>query len=92
MAIVLEVTKQDLSFIYTAKMKWDADFATQTTRFDSVLGHAVDFRLTNAYWLPDWTSAMIFRSYLTAIDAEFQIFLDNADGIDPYVVICDLEF
>jgi hypothetical protein len=92
MAIVLDITKQDLSFLYTAKMKWDADFATQTTRFDSVLGHAVDFRLTNAYWLPDWTTAMIFRSYLTSVQADFQILIDNADGIDPYVVLCDWEF
>jgi hypothetical protein len=93
MAITLDVSKQDLSFLYTVSMKWDAEFATQTNRFESVLGHAVDFRLTNAYWLPDWTTAMIFRSYLTSIDVpDFQILIDNADGIDPYVVLCNLEF
>jgi hypothetical protein len=92
MAIVLEVTKQDLSFLYTAKMKWDADFATQTLRFEDVKGLAVNFRFQNAYWLPDWTTAMIFRAYLTSVDAHFQILMDNADGIDPYVVLCDWEF
>jgi hypothetical protein len=92
MAIVVEVTLQDLSFLYSAKMKWDAEFASQTPRFESVKGEAVDFRLENAYWLPDWTTAMIFRAFLTSMDAPFQILLDNADGIDPYVVLCGWEF
>jgi hypothetical protein len=92
MAITIDVTEQDLSFLFTAKMEWDKDFATQTFRFESVLGQAVDFRFANAYWLPDWTTAMIFRSYLQSMDASFQILLDNADGIDPYVVLSDLEF
>jgi len=92
MAITLDVSKQDLSFLYTISMKWDAEFATQSDRFESVLGHAVDFRLTNAYWLPDWTTAMIYRSYLTSINQEFQILIDNADAMDPYVVLCDLDF
>jgi len=92
MAITLDVSKQDLSFLYTISMKWDAEFATQSDRFESVLGHAVDFRLTNAYWLPDWTTAMIYRSYLTSINQEFQILIDNADSMDPYVVLCDLDF
>jgi len=92
MAITLDVSKQDLSFLYTISMKWDAEFATQSDRFESVLGHAVDFRLTNAYWLPDWTTAMIYRSYLTSINQEFEILIDNADAMDPYVVLCDLDF
>jgi hypothetical protein len=92
MTIHLDITLEDLSFLYTAKMKWGADFASQLPRFEAVKGETVSTAFVNAYWLPDWTTAMIFRSYLTAIDAEFQILLDNADGIDPYVVICDLEF
>jgi len=92
MAIQLEVTLEDLSFLYTAKMKWDADFASQLLRFEAVKGEEVWNKLTNAYWLPDWTTAMIFRAYLTSVDAHFQILMDNADGIDPYVVLCDWEF
>jgi hypothetical protein len=92
MAITLDIIREDLSFLYVAKMEWDAEFATQTNRFQEVKGHAVDFRMLNAYWLPDWTSAMIFRAYLTSIKADFQILLDNADGIDPYVIICNEEF
>jgi hypothetical protein len=92
MAITLDIIREDLSFLYVAKMEWNAEFATQGNRFQEVKGHSVDFRLPNAYWLPDWTSAMIFRAYLTSIKADFQILLDNADGIDPYVIICNEEF
>lgn len=92
MAIQLNITLEDLSFLYTAKMKWDAEFATQLPRFEDVKGKPVNMGFINAYWLPDWTTAMIFRAFLTSVDAEFQILLDNADGIDPYVVLCDWEF
>ena len=92
MALTIDVTIEDLSFLYVAKMEWNSEFATQSQRFECVKGTAIDFRLHNAYWLPDWTSAMIFRAYLSAIEAPFQILLDNADGIDPYVILCDEEF
>ena len=92
MAIVVEVTLQDLSFLYPAKMKWDAEFASQTPRFEAIKGEEVWTKYCNAYWLPDWTTAMIFRAYLTHANAPFQILLDNADGIDPYVVLCGWEF
>jgi hypothetical protein len=87
----LEVTLQDLSFLYTAKMKWDEDFATQIPRFESVNGDAINNNFRNAYWLPDWISVMIFRTYFNSVDSEFQILIDNADGIDPYVVLCGWE-
>jgi hypothetical protein len=92
MAIQVEVTLEDLSFLYTAKMKWDADFASQLLRFEAVKGEEVWNKLTNAYWLPDWTTAMIFRAFLTSVQANFQILIDNADGIDPYVILCGWEF
>jgi hypothetical protein len=92
MAIQIEVTLEDLSFLYTAKMKWDADFASQLLRFEAVKGEEVWNKLTNAYWLPDWTTAMIFRAYFTSVQADFQILMDNADGIDPYVILCGWEF
>lgn len=92
MPIQLDIIVEDLSFLYTAKMKWDADFASQLPRFESVKGEPIWNRLTNAYWLPDWTTAMIFRSYLTTVQADFQILMDNADGIDPYVVLTKEEF
>jgi hypothetical protein len=92
MAIQLEVTLEDLSFLYTAKMKWDADFASQLPRFEAIKGEPIWNKLTNAYWLPDWTTAMIFRAYLTSVQADFQILMDNADGIDPYVILCGWEF
>lgn len=92
MAIQLDISLQDLSFLYTAKMNWDADFASQLPRFQAVKGEEVSTSFINAYWLPDWTTAMIFRSYFTSVDSPFQILLDHADGIDPYVVLCDWEF
>jgi len=92
MAITLDIIVEDLSFLYVAKMDWNSEWATQSDRFQEVKGHSVDFRLPKAYWLPDWTTAMIFRAYLTSIKADFQILLDNADGIDPYVIICKEEF
>jgi hypothetical protein len=92
MAITLDIITEDLFFLYTAKMDWDADWATQSARFQEVKGQAINFRLPKAYWLPDWTTAMIFRAYLTSINAEFQILLDNAEGIDPYVILCTEEF
>jgi hypothetical protein len=73
-------------------MKWDADFASQLLRFEAVKGEEVWNKLINAYWLPDWTTAMIFRSYLISVQADFQILMDNADGIDPYVILCGWEF
>lgn len=92
MAITLDIITEDLFFLYTAKMDWDASWATQSARFQEVKGQAINFRLPKAYWLPDWTTAMIFRAYLTSIHAEFQILLDNAEGIDPYVILCTEEF
>ena len=92
MTIQLDISLQDLSFLYTAKMKWDADFASQKPRFEAIKGEEVWTKYCNAYWLPDWTTAMIFRAYLTTVQAEFQILLDNADGIDPYVILCGWEF
>lgn len=92
MAITLDIIREDLSFLYTAKMDWDKTWLEQGKRFEDVKGQAIDFRLPKDYWLPDWTTAMIFRAYLTSIKADFQILLDNADGIDPYVVICKEEF
>ena len=35
---------------------------------------------------------MIFRAYLTSINAHFQILLDNAEDLDPYVVLTTEEF
>jgi len=93
MPITLDIIREDLSFLYVAKMEWNSnDWSTQSDRFENIKGEAIDFNLANAYWLPDWTSAMIFRVYLTSIKADFQILLDNADGIDPYVIICNEEF
>ena len=93
MAITLEIICEDLSFLYVAKMEWKTnDWSNQSDRFENVKGEKIDFNFANAYWLPDWTTAMIFRAYLTSIKADFQILLDNADGIDPYVVICKEEF
>jgi hypothetical protein len=93
MAITLEIIPEDLCFLYTAKMEWQGiDWSAQEGRFQNVKGDDIDFTLANAYWLPDWTSAMIFRAYLTSINAPFQILLDNADGLDPYIVITNKEF
>jgi len=92
MALQLEVIVEDLSFLYTAKMAWDSDWSNQSDRFEEVKGKSIDFTLTTAYWLPDWNSVMVFRTYLSSINAEFQILLDNAEGIDPYVILCNLEF
>jgi hypothetical protein len=88
----LEIIIEDLAFLYTISMKWDAEFATQIDRFQAVKGEAVNHEFANAYWLPDWITAMVFRTYLTSVDAPFQILIDNADGIDPYVVLCNWEF
>ena len=92
MAITLNITVQDLSFIYTAKMTWNDEWANQESRFESVLGKPIDFTIAHAYWLQDWISVMIFRAYLESINATFQILMDNADGIDPYIVICGENF
>jgi hypothetical protein len=93
MAITIDITRDDLSFLYVAKMEWKTnDWSSQFDRFEYVKGEEIDFDFANAYWLSDWTSAMIFRAYLTSIKADFQILLDNADGIDPYVIICNEEF
>ena len=92
MAIQLDISLQDLSLLYTAKMKWDAEFALQLPRFEAIKGEPIWNKYCNAYWLPDWTTAMIFRAYLTHANAPFQILIDNADGIEPYVVLCDWEF
>jgi hypothetical protein len=92
MAITLDIIREDLSFLYVAKMEWVEDFQLQTDRFEDVLGNEVDYYFRNAYWLPDWTSAMIFRSYHSSIGAICQILLDNAEGIDPYVVLTNEEF
>jgi len=88
----LEIIIEDLSFLYTVSMKWDAEFATQIDRFETVKGGEVNHNFVNAYWLPDWITAMVFRTYLTSVDAPFQILIDNADSMDPYIVLCDLEF
>jgi hypothetical protein len=92
MAITLDVIREDLSFLYTAKMDWDRSWVEQANRFQEIKGQAISWKLPIAYWLPDWTTAMIYRAYLTSINASFQILIDNADGIDPYVVLCIEEF
>ena len=92
MAITLDIIREDLSFLYTISDDWGRSWLEQGKRFEDVKGQAIDFRLPKAYWLPDWTTAMIFRSYLESIDATFQILMDNADGIDPYVVLTTEEF
>ena len=92
MAITLDIIREDLSFLYTVSMDWDKTWLEQANRFEDVKGQAIDWRLPKAYWLPDWTTAMIFRAYLTSINAHFQILLDNADEMDPYIVICKEEF
>jgi len=92
MAITLDIVREDLSFLYVAKMEWGQDFADQVGRFEDVLGQVILLDTRNAYWLPDWTSAMIFRSYHASIGASCQILLDNAEGIDPYVVLTHEEF
>ena len=91
--VTLDIIVEDLSFLYTAKMEWHGvEWAEQSDRFENVKGEEIDFTLTNAYWLPDWTSAMIFRAYLSSINAPFQILLDNAEGVDPYIVVTSKEF
>jgi hypothetical protein len=92
MAITLDIIREDLSFLYVAKMQWDMDWKVQSDRFEDVLGNPINYETRNAYWLPDWTTAMIFRAYLKSINADFQILLDNADGLDPYVVLTTEEF
>ena len=92
MAIKLKILREDLSFLYTARMDWNQNWQQIDYRFQDVLGNPVNFEDSNAYWLPDWTTAMIFRAYLTSINAHFQILLDNADEMDPYIVICKEEF
>jgi hypothetical protein len=94
MAITLDIIREDLSFLYTAKMNWGQDWLDHEhgNRFEDVKGQPIKWELPTAYWLPDWTTAMIFRAYLTSINAEFQILLDNADGLDPYVVLTTEEF
>ena len=94
MAITLDIIREDLSFLYVAKMGWDDGWIDheQGNRFEDVLGNAIDYSYRHAYWLPDWTSAMIFRSYHASIGASCQILLDNAEGIDPYVVLTHEEF
>ena len=92
MAITLDIIREDLSFLYVAKMEWGQDFANQVGRFEDVLGQAILLDTRQAYWLSDWTTVMIFRAYLKSINASFQILIDNADGIDPYVVLCTEEF
>lgn len=96
MAITLDIIREDLSFLYTAKMQWDESWGLEDLianhRFEDVLGNAISYEKRNAYWLPDWTSAMIFRSYHASIGASCQILLDNAEGIDPYVVLTHEEF
>jgi hypothetical protein len=89
----LEVIVEDLSFLYEIKMEWKGiDWETQFNRFENIKGNAIDFEYANAYWLPDWISVMVFRTYLSSIKAEFQILLDNAEGLDPFIIICDEEF
>ena len=91
--VTLDIIVEDLSFLYTAKMEWHGiGWAEQSDRFENVKGEEIDFTLTNAYWLPDWTSAMIFRAYLSSINESFQILMDNADGIEPYVILTNKEF
>jgi hypothetical protein len=92
MAITLDIIREDLSFLYTVSMDWGQDFANQVGRFEDVLGQAILLDTRQAYWLPDWTTAMIFRAYLTSINASFQILLDNAEDLDPYVVLTKEEF
>jgi hypothetical protein len=90
--ITLDIIREDLSFLWVAKMEWGQDFANQVGRFEDVLGQPVFLDTRQAYWLPDWTTVMIFRAYLKSINADFQILLDNAEGIDPYVLLTTEEF
>jgi hypothetical protein len=92
MSIQLNILREDLSFLYTAKMNWNKEWIQINYRFEDVLGYPVNFEDSNAYWLPDWTTAMIFRAYLESINGRFQILLDNAEGMEPYVVITKEEF
>ena len=93
MAITFEINEVDLCFLYTAHMGWmENDWSNQTDRFDNIEGDEIDFTLANAYWLPDWTTVMIFRAYLESTNESFQILMDNADGIEPYVILTNKEF
>ena len=92
MAITLDIIREDLSFLYAISMDWDKSWLDQANRFEDVKGQAISWTLPKAYWLPDWTTAMIFRAYLTSINASFQILLDNAEDLDPYVVLTTEEF
>ena len=92
MALTLNIIREDLSFLYSISMDWDQDWEEQFERFEDVKGQQVDFTLAKAYWLPDWATVMIFRSYLESINASFQILIDNAEDLDPYLVICNEEF
>ena len=92
MAITLDIIREDLSFLYAISMDWDKTWLDQANRFEDVKGQAISWTLPKAYWLPDWTTAMIFRAYLTSINAHFQILMDNADSMDPYVVLTKEEF
>ena len=89
---MIEITRQDLSFIFSIGMDWDQAWSTHPDRFENIHGQPISFEFKKAYWLQDWISVMIFRSYLTSINANFQILMDNAEDLDPYIVICDEEF
>jgi hypothetical protein len=92
MQITLEITKEDLSFIYVIGMDWDEAWSSHADRFDVIDGKPISYEFKKAYWLQDWISVMIFKSYLESINASFQILMDNAENLDPYLVICHEEF
>jgi len=93
----MHIQREDLSFLYTTTMDWASyqeDWKPQvdSNRFESILGDEISFEFATAYWLPDYLSAIAFRDFLTSADLDFQLLLDNAEGLDPYVVITSEEF
>ena len=93
----MHIQREDLPFLYTTSMEWasyieDWKPQIQSDRFESLLGQSISQEFSKAYWLPDYVSAMVFRDYLTNANIAFQILLDNAEGLDPYVVLTSEEF
>lgn len=93
MAITLDIEESDLCFLYNTQMAWKGnDWENQSHRFDNLEGYEIDYALANVYWIPDWTAVMIFRAYLESTNTPFQILMDNAIGVEPFVIITDKEF
>jgi hypothetical protein len=93
----MHIQREDLSFLYTTTMDWanyieDWKPQIESERFESLLGDDIAEDFDTAYWLPDYVAAMVFRDFLTRAQIPFQILLDNAEGLDPYVVLVSEEF